>query len=143
MWVQMHNVHFRMMNKYYGEKLRKGPGDIIDIDVVKDGIGWRHFLQIKAWIDIAKPLLRGTVTNTTRNPLWISFKYERLHNFYFMCGVIKHQAAGCPKGSLNSKVHKNDQSQYGIWFRAPTSKQNKKGSGFNIEKKKSIRFLIF
>lgn len=40
MWVQIHNVLFGMMNKVHGKILEKTIGEIIEIDVDKDGVGW-------------------------------------------------------------------------------------------------------
>lgn len=49
MWVQMHNLPFRMMNSLYGEKLEKAIGEIIEVDVDKDGASWDAFLRVKVW----------------------------------------------------------------------------------------------
>lgn len=43
-WVQMDNIYFGMMNKVYGELLGKRIGEIMDINVDRDGIGWGPFL---------------------------------------------------------------------------------------------------
>lgn len=85
-------------------------GDIIDINVDKDGVGWGPFLKIKVWVDITRPLVRGGLIHYLGNPLWIAFKYEQLPNFFFHCCIIKHSILGCSKGTLNSKLNETDQS---------------------------------
>lgn len=55
MWVQLHNIPLGMMNRVYGEKLEKIIGEILDIDVDLDAIGWGPYLIIKTWVDITKP----------------------------------------------------------------------------------------
>lgn len=42
----MHNVSFGMMNKFYGKNLGKAIGEILDIDVDKDRVGWGPILRI-------------------------------------------------------------------------------------------------
>lgn len=46
MWVQLHNIHFGMMNRVFGEILGNKIGEIINIDVDNDKVGWGPFLQI-------------------------------------------------------------------------------------------------
>lgn len=45
--VQMHNIPFTMMNRYYGKILGKAIGEIIEVDVDKDGAGWGPYLRVK------------------------------------------------------------------------------------------------
>lgn len=47
-----------MMNKIYGKFLEKSLGEIIEVDVDKDGARWSPFLWVKIWVDITKPLVR-------------------------------------------------------------------------------------
>lgn len=54
----MHNIPFGMMNKVYKIFLEKSPGEIIEVDVDKDGARWSPFLRVKIWVDITKPLVR-------------------------------------------------------------------------------------
>lgn len=90
MWVQLYNIHLGTMNKFYGKRIGNLIGNIIDYDVDKDRVGWGAFLRLKIWVDITKPLVRGYLLHNSNKPLWIFFKYEKLSNFYFNCGLIKH-----------------------------------------------------
>lgn len=63
MWVQFHNLPLGMMNQVYNEKFEKIVGDVEDIDVDKNGIGWGPNLKIKIWIIITKLLFRGIMIN--------------------------------------------------------------------------------
>lgn len=113
MWVQMHNILFGMMNKIYGERLRRLIGDIIDYDVDKDGVDWGAFLHFRIWVDINKPLVQGCLIHNMEKPLWVSFKYERLPNFCFHCSIIKYPKLGCSKGPQSNKIQEIDETQYG------------------------------
>lgn len=131
----MHNIPFGMMNRICGEILEKVIGEIIEVNVDNDSAGRDPFLKVKIWVDITKPFLRGSFINYSGNPLCIAFKYERLFNFCFECGIIKHHSLGCSNSSNNYKLHDRDQSQYKIWLKATIFKKYKKGSSSNSDKK--------
>ena len=41
--------------------------------------------------DATKKLVRGKrVTIEGRESKWVFFKYERLHNFYYQCGMLDY-----------------------------------------------------
>lgn len=46
--VQMHNIPFTMINRYYGEILGKAIGEIIEVDVDKENAGWALTFRLKS-----------------------------------------------------------------------------------------------
>ena len=49
------------------------------------------FIRIHVDLPIEKPLRRGgNIVNTEGENFWVSFKYERLPNFCFQCGLLRH-----------------------------------------------------
>lgn len=115
-----------MMNKVYRENLDKIIGEIIELYVGKDGIGWRPYLRIRVWINLSRPLICGKLIDYDGNQSWISFKYERLPNFCFHCGITKHPVTRCSKGVINSKIHEEEQLR--TWLRASLVKISHKSS---------------
>lgn len=107
-----------MINQKYGEFLEKILGGVKDVDVDEDGVGWDPFLRVRAWLDITRLLLRDNLMSIDDAPSWIMFKYERLSNYCFKCGVIEHAKSGCPKGASSNKIHDSTVGQYGAWLRA-------------------------
>ena len=69
--------------------------------------------------DVSKPLYRGPkIALDDNEEIWVSFKYEKLPNFCYWCGLISHDGKDCEvwlvrKDSANTKHH-----QYGPWLRA-------------------------
>ena len=54
------------------------------------------FLRVHVEIDVSKPLCRGrSVVLVDNKETWISFKYEKLPNFYYWCGLISHDGKDC------------------------------------------------
>ena len=78
-------------------------------------------------INVSKPLCRGRkVLLGQGKEEWISFKYEKLPNFCYWCGLVSHDDKECSiylasKGALNS-----DQQGYGPWLRAYPYSMGKK-----------------
>lgn len=101
------------------------------------------YLRVKTLVDITKPLIRRSLINIPSRQIWISFKYERLPNFCFKCGTIKHSTNGCAKGMISSKFHENDQTQYGAWVRTTTQKSNKKAPTQSKDKKSQYASSFF
>ena len=84
------------------------------------------FLLVKVEVDVTKPLCRcRKVALNDDNEIWVSFKYEKLPNFCYWCGMVSHADKECDvwlssKGSLSL-----DHQGYGNWLRA---------SPFNLKK---------
>lgn len=104
----MHDAPLSMMNSFYEEELGKAIGEVIELDVDNEGIGWGSYLRVKVWLDISRLILKGKLINFARTQAWLSFKYECLPNFCFKWGVIKHPISGCNKSLVNSKLHDNE-----------------------------------
>lgn len=121
-WVQLHQLPLEMMNWKYGEFMGEFVGEVEEVDVDKDGVGLGPSLKVRVWIDITKPLMRGYLITLEDQPHWIHLKNERLPNFYFKSGTIKHAKLGCVKGSSSSKMHESGDVQYGAWLRASPTK---------------------
>ena len=62
--------------------------------------------------------------------MWVNFKYEKMPNFCYWCGMVSHDAKECKvwlssKGSLSL-----DQQEYGPWLRADPFSVGKKSFMF-------------
>ena len=96
-------------------------------------------------IDITRPLCHGRIISLGINDdIFISFKYERLPNIFYWCGMVSHDDKECSlwlsiKGSL-----KFDDQQFGYWIRAaqvnPSRKSVMDVKGFG--KKDTQRHLV-
>lgn len=126
MWVQLHGLSFGMMNRAYGNRIENQIGEVIDIDVDKNGLGWGPFFRVRVQINITKPLHYDTLLNQEGTPIWIPFKYERLPNFCFNCGVILHTSIGCNNDRVGNEFHDIEPNQYKTWLRASTAKISRK-----------------
>ncbi|XP_042962426.1 uncharacterized protein LOC122296689 [Carya illinoinensis] len=116
-WVQAHNLPFVGMNRQLGERIGEAIGKVHTVEVDDQGHGWGSFLRIKVDVDVTKPLVHGRMVNLGGKQSRSHFKYERLPNFCFKCGLLKHVNGKCPNFGLTNQ----SQDQYRQWMRAPNS----------------------
>lgn len=96
------------MNSCYGEEFEKSIGEVIELDVHNDDIGWGPYLRVKVWLNISRLTLKGKLINFAGTQPWLSFKYDCLPKFCFKCRVIKHLVSRCGKGFGKNKLHDNE-----------------------------------
>uniref|UniRef100_A0A803PAK3 CCHC-type domain-containing protein n=1 Tax=Cannabis sativa TaxID=3483 RepID=A0A803PAK3_CANSA len=104
------------------ESLAKVLGNLIGtfLEVYEDSLneGWGPFLRICVGIDVSKPLLRGqTVTFPWMNDeLWLDYRYERLPDFCYECGIIGHVFDKCSEFLEEIDDGKDPDLPYGPWM---------------------------
>ena len=85
-------------------------GQVIPCENPNDLVGG-DFLHVHVEIDVSKPLCRGRRVALDENEeIWISFKYEKLSNFCYWCGLISHDGKDCNiglarKDTRNTETH--------------------------------------
>lgn len=52
LWLQLHQLPFAGMNKKCGEQIGKTIGEVEEVDVVEENVGWGQSLRIKIRIDL-------------------------------------------------------------------------------------------
>ena len=50
--------------------------------------------------------------------VWVSFKYEKLPNFCYWCGLISHDGKDCEVWLAKKNAEKTEPHEYGPWLRA-------------------------
>jgi hypothetical protein len=75
-WIQVHDMPLLCMTKAVGTKIGESMGEVEDVDVGKDGVGWGRFLRIRVKIDLTQPLERGRALLMGGKSIWVNFKYE-------------------------------------------------------------------
>ncbi|KAL0000840.1 hypothetical protein SO802_014621 [Lithocarpus litseifolius] len=72
-------------------------GRALDTDLVGPGLGiWSRCVRVQVEMDISCPLVPGFPLERDHLPvLWIPFKFEKLGNFCFGCGMLGHDHRSC------------------------------------------------
>jgi hypothetical protein len=97
LWVRMLNLPLACMNSEIGTMIGSAIGQVEEIEIDEEGVGWGRFLHAKIQMDLTKPLICGRRLKVQGVSMWVDLQYERLPRFCFSCGVVKHGALGCMK----------------------------------------------
>jgi hypothetical protein len=98
-WTQIHDMPLLCMTKGIGSKIGASLGELEDVDVAEDGVGWGQCLRIRVSINLSKPLERGRALVFGGKSHWVAFKYEKMPLLCFLYGCIVHGQKGCPAGT--------------------------------------------
>ncbi|XP_040996158.1 uncharacterized protein At4g02000-like [Juglans microcarpa x Juglans regia] len=106
-WIQIHGLPLELVTQENAEKIGRVIGNLLGFDHIVAFV--KRFLRIRVEIDTSKPLLDGFILpQLNRQPAKITFKYERLSEFCYICGRLGHVHQSCPH------VHGSDvEPQYG------------------------------
>jgi hypothetical protein len=96
LWIQVHDMPIICMNREIGYKIGATIGEVHEVDVTGEGVGWGHCLRIRVEVDLTKPLERGRALNLNVKTVWVNFWYKKLPFFCHSCGRIVHDFASCP-----------------------------------------------
>ena len=114
-WVQLWGLPFELMSEEVSQDIGKSLGRLIEVDKRANHSDQAKFLRIIVDLPIEKPLRRGGhVVNKSGEKFWITFRYERLPTFCYLCGLLGHDDKHC-------KIHidwQNTLKQYGEWLKA-------------------------
>ncbi|XP_030949448.1 uncharacterized protein LOC115973328 [Quercus lobata] len=106
-WVQIFNLPLNCRTKEIGLAIGAKLGEVLEIDVQESGVHWGTCLRVKVHLDVTKRLLRGKkITMEGGESRWVNFKYERLPNFCYQCGLLNHTLKECPKNGEGNKSTK-------------------------------------
>ena len=73
------------------------------------------FLRVHVEIDVSKPLYQGRrVVLDNNEETWISFKYEKLTNFCYWCGLISHNGKDCDIWLARKDTGNTESHEYGL-----------------------------
>lgn len=114
MWVRVPDLPLDMRTESFGKALGCWLGEVVKVDVEKDGFAKGRYLRVRAKISIFEPLIRRARLRTSLEDLegtWYDFTYEKIPHFCFDCGRFVHG-----KGVCEPPVDRS--SQWGLSLRA-------------------------
>lgn len=135
-WVRLYNLPFSCRSKEKVATIARGIGEIIEIE--EDFLGLSPLQRCRVWVDCTKPLKwYQTIRVKGDAVVKITFKYERLPHFCFLCGLMNHTEKDCPYVNEEEKEKGNG---WGMNIRAsPRKGYNKLDEEMNVLKmKKSL-----
>ncbi|XP_073019267.1 uncharacterized protein At4g02000-like [Primulina eburnea] len=116
-WIQIHDLSFGYMSEAVGRQLGSYMGNFLEYDSNNNKGSWRPYMRIRVAIDVQNPLKRcKKIEKSNGESFLVSFKYEKLGSFCFLCGCLGHIEKFCDK--LFNMIHDDGKRNWGIWLRA-------------------------
>ncbi|XVE92960.1 hypothetical protein REPUB_Repub01dG0149000 [Reevesia pubescens] len=118
-WVQVHGLPIGMQTEKIGFLIGDNLGDVIEVEAMDSHRSRGKFLQVRAMINITKPLQRGvclTIRDGVR--IVVMFKYEHLPDICFVCGCLDHHESDCATAFCMRRSGEAVRRDYGPWLSA-------------------------
>lgn len=122
MWVKVVDLPPDKRTAVFGKALGNWIGEVVKVDMDKDGIARGNQLRVRAKIDVYEPLVRGFHLKKSKEEkvgTWFDFYYEKIPHFRFDCGRLVHKSGFCEPPVDSS-------SQWGGWLRASPGRNTSK-----------------
>lgn len=117
-WVQVYDIPTGLISENILRSVGMYIGQYIKTDSNSFDGGWKQYARIRVTLDINKPLKRRMKLKREGGSWsWVNFKYERLGNFCFVCGMLGHVEREC--SVVYANPGKVIEKAYGVWLRAP------------------------
>nr|POE99079.1 hypothetical protein CFP56_56263 [Quercus suber] len=120
-WIQIHGLPLNRRSKENVLKIGSMADRALDIDLVGPRSGvWSRNVRVRIEIDVSCPLVPGFPLERDQLPdLWIPFKFEKLGNFSYGCGMLGHDQRDCPNKGVQLLLKEGvNFGFYGKWLRA-------------------------
>ncbi|KAL0432446.1 UNVERIFIED_CONTAM: hypothetical protein Slati_2578900 [Sesamum latifolium] len=130
--IHIHGLPLGKMTRdvaaFIGNKL----GKFKEVDLDSNGEVWGSSVRIRVSIDITKPLKCALKLRTVLgDEQLVTFTYERLPNFCYLCGVLGHLSRQCETQLHDGFCDPGENAPYGNWLRAATPSSYRGRIGVN------------
>lgn len=123
LWVQLHGMSIGFMSQRVVMDVGNYIGKSIESDANNFMGVWRDYLRVRVSIDLDKPLKRRMkLKRSADNWCWVTFKYEVVPTFFFICGIIGHNEKFCDR-IFDTPVDQIEKP-YGTWMKAEPKRRN-------------------
>ncbi|XP_038710923.1 uncharacterized protein LOC120005387 [Tripterygium wilfordii] len=107
-WVRFYNIPFKMMNEIVMLQIGAAMGEVVRVDLDRNGYGWGEFLRVRINVHVSKPLKRVVMVSGEEGEeaIRVGIQFEQLPNFCYHCGMIGHVERDCESVSSDSSQSK-------------------------------------
>lgn len=111
--VRLHHIPSHLWSGKVVELIGASMGIFVErVSGAQDGMV--DFVRIRVQLDVTQPLKRGT------SKKWISFTYEHMPMYCYLCGVVGHMEKRFPSRYADDFMDSSPYFLYGVWLKAMT-----------------------
>lgn len=97
-WIQRHDLPTGFMSEAMGKQLRNFFGEFLLYDAKGNTNLWKEHMRVKIRLDVRNPMKhKKKITRKNDTEFAVTCKYERLGEFYFVCGLLLQSERFCRK----------------------------------------------
>ncbi|KAL0387439.1 UNVERIFIED_CONTAM: hypothetical protein Sradi_2625700 [Sesamum radiatum] len=93
-------------------------GRFVDVDLDRAGHVWGSSMRIRVSMEVSKPLRVLKLRTTLGDEQLLSFTYERLPNFCYLCGCLGYLSKFCELRFAEDFTDPGEATPFGPWMRA-------------------------
>ncbi|KAJ1387554.1 Zinc knuckle CX2CX4HX4C [Sesbania bispinosa] len=114
--IQIWGLPLHCRTTRMGSKIGACMGEVVDAEAFATKEKG-SFIKVKVNFDTTQPPKPGVNVGSRANGVtWVDFRYERLPQFRYSCGLVGHEESGCV--STQRKDDEQEESFLGPWLRA-------------------------
>ncbi|XP_057452226.1 uncharacterized protein LOC130744049 [Lotus japonicus] len=143
MWVRIYDLPLNLRDAENLNKIGGSLGEFMEHDKSEECLAGKY-ARVRVSVDLQKPLKRGAIAQIT--PIKkgkIFFKYERLPDFCYECGMLGHTFKDCPDRDDDREEDEKQKFPFGKWMRASPRKVTLVRKEGYAESGKSMRKSLF
>ncbi|KAL0322092.1 UNVERIFIED_CONTAM: hypothetical protein Scaly_2505600 [Sesamum calycinum] len=117
--IHIHSLPMEKMNQEVASFIGNKLGIFKEVELDRNGEIWGSSVRIRVSIDVSKPLKRALKLRIVLgDENLVTFTYERLQNFCYLCGCLGHLSHQCEIQLQEGFSDLGDKTPYGNWLRA-------------------------
>lgn len=122
-WVQLHGMPLGTMTIKNATRLLERFGEVLEVEnALVDGNLYRDFMSVRVQVDVSRPLPTGCwIPRKDLPKTWIVFRFERLQDLCYKCGVLGHEYRACSNERCMIGPNRNV-PRYGLELAAPPAR---------------------
>lgn len=122
-WVQLHGMPLGTMTIKNATRLLERFGEVLEVEnALVDGNLYRDFMSVRVQVDVSRPLPTGCwIPRKDLPKTWIVFRFERLQDLCYKCGVLGHEYRACSNERCMIGPNRNV-PRYGLELVAPPAR---------------------
>ncbi|KAM7462532.1 hypothetical protein LguiA_030653 [Lonicera macranthoides] len=125
-WIQVYDLPPGYISEQVAKHVGNYIGQFLEADANNFQGSWKSYMRIRVLMDVTKPIKRKMkIRRPGENGTWVNFKYEKLPNFCFFCGLIGHAEHYCEK--FYDFPDKSIEKLFRTWLRTPNRKERLTG----------------